>query len=69
MHLFELHKRIAFKSDIYAGAPSGSMTTTEGGSSREPSAFEKLFGTCSCGARMTGINSLFDKVNKYGGLR
>jgi len=58
--LFEPYKRIAFGSDIYAGAPSGSMTTTEGGSSREPSAFEKLFGNVVAGVSAgTGINSLF----------
>lgn len=58
--LFEPYKRIAFGSDIYGGAPSGSMTTTEGGTSREPSAFEKLFGNVVAGASAaTGINSLF----------
>jgi len=59
--LFEPYKRIAFGSDIYGGAPSGSMTTTDdGGSSREPSAFEKLFGNVVAGVSAgAGINSLF----------
>ena len=38
--LYEPYKRLSFVSDIYAGAPSGSMTTVGGGSGNEPSLFE-----------------------------
>ena len=59
--LYEPYKRLSFVSDIYAGAPSGSMTTVEGGGSgNEPSLFEKLFGTAvGVSSSAAGIQSLF----------
>ena len=59
--LYEPYKRLSFVSDIYAGAPSGSMTTVEGGGSGgAPSLFEKLFGTAvGVGSSAAGISSLF----------
>lgn len=58
---FEPYQRLGFLSDIYAGAPSSAMTTTQGTTAAAPSPMSQLFGygiaglSAAAGANQLGL--------------
>lgn len=58
---FEPYQRLGFLSDIYAGAPSSAMTTTQGTGAAAPSPMSQLFGygiaglSAAAGANQLGL--------------
>ncbi len=56
---FEPYQRLGFLSDIYAGAPSSAMTTTQGTGAAAPSPMSQLFGYGIAGlSAAAGANNL-----------
>lgn len=57
---FEPYQRLGFLSDIYGGAPSSAMTTTQGTGAAAPSPMSQLFGYGIAGlSAAAGANQLF----------